>query len=570
MKLVQVALSIVLVVVVSVLPIVMSGDMKADVGTVGIGVTVSLLFMVPTLAVSALVLYLSYKHLSYEIGEKEFSLYSGVFNKKKAHVPYQRIQSVNQQASLMQRIFGICTVHIDTAGGSSNKAVVVPFLQNSEAERLRAELFARKQVVMGGSVYGTPGVTGSAAVAAAPYGQVSAYGQASAYGQVPSPGYNVLDAPAEIMGGMRGVFGGTQIDTGQVSYEYGLKNKELLLTGLSNSTGFMVVAFTIIGTIVGFVATLTGVDSRLYEWGMGIFSRAFAGQLIWFGILMLVGIVLVVWIASIIGTCFSYGGFRAARRANRVEVEYGLLQHRFQGVDVDRIQSVIIKQGFIRRLIGYGELSLGKVEARVNNEEQGQTFNLVVHPFIKMSKVPGVLAGLIPEFADVPSLLTPLPRVSLRRALIRRCVVQGSGFWLAVMVTFAYLAIRLAAPELFVRSYFPIDAIAQAAYVLCALIAVLEAVNAVMWSRHSGFAYNHRFMQVVNAGFSVTKVSFPRKKIQYAYTRSNPFQRASQVATINIRTAAGIGGTTLHLVDVREDDAEKWLDWVLPRKAVLQ
>ena len=48
----------------------------------------------------ALYQWVSYKHLYYELGPEEFNLYSGIFNKKRVHVPYQRIQSVDQRASL--------------------------------------------------------------------------------------------------------------------------------------------------------------------------------------------------------------------------------------------------------------------------------------------------------------------------------------------------------------------------------------------------------------------------------------------------------------------------------------
>ena len=60
----------------------------------------------------ALYQWVSYKHLYYELGPEEFNLYSGIFNKKRVHVPYQRIQSVDQRASLLQRVFGVCTVSI--------------------------------------------------------------------------------------------------------------------------------------------------------------------------------------------------------------------------------------------------------------------------------------------------------------------------------------------------------------------------------------------------------------------------------------------------------------------------
>ncbi|MEG0070723.1 MAG: PH domain-containing protein, partial [Raoultibacter sp.] len=59
-----------------------------------------------------LVIYqiISYKHLYYELGLQEFNLYSGILNKKRVHVPYQRVQSVNEQAGILQRLVGVCTV----------------------------------------------------------------------------------------------------------------------------------------------------------------------------------------------------------------------------------------------------------------------------------------------------------------------------------------------------------------------------------------------------------------------------------------------------------------------------
>ena len=98
------------------------------------------------LGATMLVRSVAYRHLWYELGEEEFSLYSGIFNKKCVHVPYRRVQSVDQRSSLLQRVFGVCTVSIGTAGGASNKATFVPYVRRSQAEELRRELFLRKQL----------------------------------------------------------------------------------------------------------------------------------------------------------------------------------------------------------------------------------------------------------------------------------------------------------------------------------------------------------------------------------------------------------------------------------------
>ena len=528
----------------------------------GIMVTVvSVLGFLALVGVVVLVQWWSYRHLYYELGPEEFNLYSGIFNKKRVHVPYQRIQSVDQRATLPQRIFGVCTVDIDTAGGAANKAVQVPYVLRSQAEELRRELFARKQAAAVAQ--------GGAAVARAPQVTASAPG-------------NVLDAPAEIWQDVCEVFGGKEVDTGTVTYEYGLTNRELVLTGLSNHTSQVVIVLGILGVVAQVFELAAPLAAGPLESAFGRVSSAglqlFGGNLIALVAIAVVAFSVVLWALSAVGACISYGGFKARRRDSRIEVEHGLLQHRFQGVDVDRVQSVMVKQSFIRRLMGYCEVSLGKVDAASENSGgQAQGFEmqtgLVIHPFVKMNRVPEILAGLVPEFADVPVQVTPVAPAALRRAFVRRCILLGSGFWLAALAAVTQVAVNLwVAPHYSEQAGVAgtVNLIATACYVLALVLLVFDAAGAVLWYRGSGFAYNERFMQVSNGGLSRETVSFPRRKIQFGYTKTNPFQRRSGTATINVRTAAGVSGSTIRLVDAREDDAQDWLDWMRPRRDATQ
>ncbi len=529
----------------------------------------------------ALFQWLSYKHLYYIIGPEEFNLYSGIFNKKRVHVPYQRIQSVDQRASLLQRVFGVCTVSIDTAGGSNNKAVQVPYVQKSQAEQLRTELFARKQYATAVQEGMAPQEAAVAVAAASGVvlPQAGAAGQAAVAGAAGQAPHNVLDAPAEIWTDVRGVFGGSAVDTGKVTYEYGLTNKELLFTGLSNNTAFVLVILGILGGAAQFASqmapVLTGMVDPLVGQFMLLSGQLFGGNLVAAGVALVLVIAAVMWLLSIVGSAISFGGFRACRRDNRIEVERGLLQHQFQGVSVDRVQSVIVKQSFIRRLLGYRELSLGKIDAAADSSDEQQkslSQGLVVHPFVKMSRVPEILAGLVPEFAGVPVESTPVAPVALRRALIRRGIIQGTGLWLAVIIAIGQLCSNafIVPDGDGVIALFYINTGAFIGYALCLVLFVLDLVGAVLWFRGSGFAYNEHFMQVSNGGFARETVSFPRKKIQFGYTKTNPFQRRARTATVSARTAAGVGGTTIRLIDVCEEDARSWLDWLKPRGNVVE
>ena len=529
------------------------------------------------LAAACIVVYqvVSYKYLYFTLGSDEFSLYRGIISKKRVHVPYRRIQSVDQRASLLQRVFGVCTVLVDTAGGSANKAVTIPYLTKQQAEWLRAELFARKR----GALAGT-----SSQMA---FGQAAAPGSPVAARPRAAEG-NVLDVGAAVWSEFGGVFGGAELDTGYVSYEYGLSNKELLLAGLSGNTSFFIAIAGVIGAVSQIVPVLIGMFPRagedMVESVAAQMAGGFAGSFIAMIALAVLAAALVLWLVSALGTCISYGGFKARRRGSRIEVERGLLQHVFQGVDVERVQSVTIEQTLIRRLMGYCRIVVGKIDAASDGDEAAQSpvsQGVVVHPFVKMSRVPEILAGLVPEYADVPRQAIPVAPVALRRALLRRCLWMGAGFYLVLGTAACQVGMALAGTSALASAFdilpsdvaalrLAADVVFAIMYALALIIIVIDAVGAVLWSRESSFAYNERFMQVTNGGLTRTSVSFPRKKIQFGDVRTNPFQRAAGTATVEARIAAGVGGTTLSLIDAREDDAGRWLAWLKPGGNVVE
>ena len=247
-------------------------------------------------------------------------------------------------------------------------------------------------------------------------------------------------------------------------------------------------------------------------------------------------------------------------------------------MSVDRVQSVIVKQSFIRRIFGFCELSLGKVDASSGSGEMKDSLSegaLVVHPFVKVDRVPEIVAGLIPEFADMPTERRCVPKAALRRALVRRTVIQGWALWCAVALALLHMGVTfgvntygddfMTAAELF---WF--DRIALLGYVACAVAEVLAAVSAVLWARSSWFSFNRRFMQVENGGLGTVSVCLPREKIQFGFSKSNPFQRRAKVVTVTAWTAAGLRGTSTRLIDACEEDAAAWLAWLVPGGNVIE
>ncbi len=538
----------------------------------------------------------AYRHLWYELGPEEFSLYSGIFTKKRMHVPYAKIQSVDQKASLIQRIFGVCNISIDTAGGATNNAILVPYLTKQQADTLRLSLYTRKQQAAAPAQATTEVPVAAAAPGASPAVMANGTaGAAVANGTVsaaaPSapviPGAsgaqgNILDTGEVVWDQVGGIFAGDMVNHEPVSFEYRLSNKELILTGLSNSSGFVV---AVIVVLVGLAQLISGAFDIFPESGELITGTLATSSEI-FGLeaviavsaLALLVVALVVWLLSVLNACLSYGGFHARRRGGRIEIERGLLQHQTQSVSIDRIQSVIMKQTFVRKLMGYCELSLGKVDAASPEEQSNQGRSLaqngiVIHPFLKKASVQEILDGLVPEFADIPTDEQKLAKAALRRGLIRRCLWQGGGFWILVVAVLLLAGVSFAQSEgIFsatVEDLMAVYYLTIAAYLLIGLgvlLLVLDAVRTVLWYRESSFAVNRRFMRLANGGLSTESITFPRVKIQYGFTKANPLQRRAKTATINACTAAGVGGSTASLVDVTEAAASTWLEWLKPRR----
>ena len=491
---------------------------------------------------------------------------------------------------------------IETAGGASNTAITLPYIEKSAAEALRKELFARKQFAQmkAAGVEIPAGMTtehaaetlGAGASQSATTTTLPAPTGVPAT-TIPAPAiaptipgadeYNALDTPAHLVNDFRGVFGGDAIDTGTITYEYGLSNKQLVLAGMTGKTSVVVVFLSIFATLssalsgIGYmfhtsedemISTVTGlIDLIPTSWMVGVIV-SIVGSFI--------AIMLVVWLITVGGACLSYGGFRARRRGARIETEYGIINHNFNGIDIDRIQSVEVSQSFFQRLLKSCTLSLARVASATQDSSESSTKSqarLVIHPFVKLDKVDEILAGLLPEWQDLPAPDKKLPARARRRAITRRAILQGGGFWLAVFtfITMFLLALPLnfdllSYSELsdYLIFYTMADVFARVLYGVALLLFIVDIVGAILWHKGSGFGYDSTYVTIENSGISTNRTITPRTKVQMASLQTNPLQRNKQLTTIIAFTAAGVGASTLKLIDAEQDEASAWFSWCHP------
>ena len=197
-----------------------------------------------------------------------------------------------------------------------------------------------------------------------------------------------------------------------------------------------------------------------------------------------------------------------------------------------------------------------------------------MHPFLKLDRVKEVLRGLTPEHRVSFDIDVVLPKKALRRALTRRVILQGFGFWLAVIVTLSMMAFMIVSDQTWIEIGFSPVAIHQilqvgalSLYTLCTVVALFEAIGAYLWYKLSGFTFKDRYVVLINGGFSRSIVVVPRNKVQMSCLRRNPLQRLSGVASVVVVTAQGTSSKKETLVDVSYYDAQAWLEWSVPKSS---
>ena len=88
---------------------------------------------------------LRYWFFRFRVTEDRILIRQGILKKTDLDLPMDRIQAVNVQRSLTDRLLGLVTVSVDTAGSGAVEAVI-PSVRAALADRIRAEVAASRRV----------------------------------------------------------------------------------------------------------------------------------------------------------------------------------------------------------------------------------------------------------------------------------------------------------------------------------------------------------------------------------------------------------------------------------------
>ncbi len=306
---------------------------------------------VPFLVIAFAVIYLCfiayrimyYRTSGYELTKTEIKCNRGVFFRKRSVLDYKKVHAINKKQGLIQRIFGIAVLTIDSGSANTSHQAEITIIEKSKTvDALINEL-------------------------------------------------NVLKE-----GGMRETADTAKNEELLLSdkdslYHFTSKKKMLYTLISIASTAFFTALFgVLIIIVIGICKFMLQLD-----------FLGTLGQYFLFAILITVGLMLLSSVFSFIGciihSFIGYYNFNVTKCDNNIQISYGLLEKHTNTFNYNRIKAVKISQGLVQRMLGFAAIKLEVIgyttEAENNNTELG-----VLIPFCKYEEIDEILGKVLPDY----------------------------------------------------------------------------------------------------------------------------------------------------------------------------
>jgi putative membrane protein len=363
----------------------------------------------------------------YELLDRELLVREGLFVRETRHVPFARVQAVNERQGPLHRLLGVTELVLES-GAAGKPEAVMRVLGVAEAARIAGMLRSVTAADHGIPEHATPGVVASPAAATT---------------------QELLRIPTD----------------------------ELILHGIISNRGFVVIAlvFGIISQNSELLDLLPIDFKQLMKDSTDTAAGIDAGAIFGVLLVLLLGIMVLVRLLSIAFALFTLHDFTLRRAGDRLRMNRGLLSRVDVSGRVSGFQRIVLEQSLLHRAFRRCAVKVDLAGASLlGNPEAADSRLDTLAPIATPAKARSLLHELIPglDIDDLP--WQPLHR----SAAVRRW--QRTAWWLlptlALVVAAAGLIPGLPAAAL------------PGALVAATLGLGLSVMHAWQWARWSAFA----------------------------------------------------------------------------------
>jgi len=397
---------------------------------------------------------------TYRFEEGHLILSTGILFKKERSVKRERVQSVNTSADVLQRLFGVATLEVKTAGTGEESGLTLIALPWEEIQRISALLETSR----------------------------------------PEPS-SAMKREGEVV--------------------YHLPAGDLLLAGITSGQSLILFSFlaVVFSQVYGYIPE--HYMDRLVELATSLSYLVI--------IIAIVILLLISWLISILVFAIRYANFTLRRHEDRLDLSWGIIEQRHMNVSLRRVQAVSIREELLMQLFG-----LCSVNMEVAGEWSGERQEVkLLYPLLRSRELPRFLEGVLPEY-KIPDSMSPLPKHSLRRYLIRSLVPTLALVALLQLAPYGFLTIPL----------IPIAALLGISRYRTGRISVGEGQLTLR------FRNLNRYL-----------VMMRREHVQSMEVSANPFQRLSGLRTLKAAVLSSMSGRVFTLKDIELMEARRVWNW---------
>ncbi|WP_416149768.1 PH domain-containing protein [Salipaludibacillus sp. HK11] len=456
--------------------------------------------------------FISWWKFHYYLKHDELQIKQGLIFRKNRFIRKDRIQSIDINAKLIQRLFGLVEVRIETAGGGSEPEFRIVALKKEEAAKIKKHLLAKY-----------PDHQKKAVEQQGPLEENEITSTRGAISTTPESANSEIETEFEQNDDLTEQVEPTIEEEDETpDYKWELGAKRLFIAAITSSG--VGIAATFIAAIVSQAPQF--LPDWLFDQVIGWFVRSsfmlIGGTL--------VSILVAAWLFTLIGTVLKYGLFTLTKKKDDIHISRGVLEQRQLTLNATRITAVRIVQSPIRQLFNFVSIYVESAGGGTKEED----LSTILTPICKRSEVEGILKEIIPEFSFTPSY-EGLPKESLRRYMIKLIVPT---LIVAGAVTY----------------FIPYGWIA---FVLPVIAAVLGYVQ----YRSAGISQQEDFLCIKSRVFAKTEVLLPRRRIQDVETSQNVLQKFDDLYTIHVAVLTSMVGKTFSLRHVSGKQVEAGYLW---------
>lgn len=413
----------------------------------------------------ALYLYRS----GYALGENEILCRRGAFFNKRSHLEYRRANAINKKQNILQRLFGIAVLTVDSGATTQAATAEITVVEKSAVvDRLMKELKARQK------------------------------GEAISFAEEEETVEAVRLTEKEGL--------------------YAFPKLKKLLYALINlaSAAFYTLIFAILAVVaVGlFVRVLSGAGA----------SSSVLAPVAMGAVIVLLLIALFTFVTALLQSFIGYYGFGVRKTDEELEISYGLFVKSVNTFRLDRIKGVRITEGLIERLFGLCSIRLEVVgygfEGGGENQEEVAGLGLLV-PLCEKREVKAILLRLLPDFVpDEPAVKPPRLAPFLCWPLLLLSI-----FTLLPMGTALGLMAILGAPSKAILLVF------LSFLLVYVTVGAFLAVSRILCCKNGALAVCGGRITVYGGGFQKSTVVLTKRSFVALEKRATPLQEKAGISS---------------------------------------